>query len=78
MKIQIAGPGCPKCQTTEKTVINALAELEKDAEVTHVTDYNEMAQLGVLMTPAVVIDGKIVLSGRVPSLSETKDLLLKA
>ncbi len=78
MKVQIAGPGCPKCQTTEKNVINALAELNKDAEVTHVTDYKEMAQLGVRLTPAIVIDGKIVLSGRVPSPSETKELLQNA
>ncbi|MBP3193315.1 thioredoxin family protein [Natronogracilivirga saccharolytica] len=75
MKVQIAGPGCPKCQTTEKTVKEALAELNRDAEVIHVTDYQEMARLGVRITPAVVIDGKIALAGRVPSLEEAKDLL---
>ena len=75
MKVQIAGPGCPKCQTTENTVRNALAELNLDADFSHVTDYKEMAQLGVRLTPAVVIDGKIALSGRVPTPDEAKELL---
>lgn len=75
MKVQIAGPGCPKCQTTEKTVRNALAELNMDADLSHVTDYKEMAQLGVRLTPAIVIDGKIALSGRVPTPDEAKKLL---
>ena len=77
MKIQIAGPGCQKCQTTEKTVRNAVAELDLVADITHVTDYKEMAQMGVRITPSVVIDGKIVLSGRVPTLDEAKELLQK-
>lgn len=74
MKVQIAGPGCPKCQTTEKTVRDALAELNKEADISHVTDFKEIAQLGVRITPAVIIDGKVVLSGRVPSTAEAKDL----
>ena len=75
MKVQIAGPGCPKCQTTEDTVKNALADLNLDADLSHVTDYKDMAHLGVRLTPAVVIDGKIALSGRVPTLDEAKKLL---
>jgi small redox-active disulfide protein 2 len=75
MKIQVAGPGCPKCQTTEKILLDALAELSMNTEVTHVTDYRDMARLGVRLTPAIVIDGEIALAGRVPTLSEAKDLL---
>ncbi len=75
MKIQIAGPGCVNCRTTEQRVINACAELDLAADVSHVTDYNEMARLGVLRTPAVVIDGEIVVMGRVPSVADLKDLI---
>ena len=63
------------CKTTEQRVFNACAELNLDADISHVTDYNEMAKLGVLRTPAVVIDGKIEIMGRVPSAAELKTLL---
>lgn len=75
MKIQIAGPGCPRCQATEKAVINACAELNLDAEVTHLYDVKEYARLGVRFTPAVIVDGKVVVSGRVPTVEELKSLL---
>ncbi len=75
MKIQIAGPGCMNCKTTEQRVFNACAELNLAADISHVTDYNEMAKLGVLRTPAVVIDGKIEIMGRVPSVAELTSLI---
>ena len=75
MKIQIAGPGCMNCKTTEQRVLNACAELNLAADISHVTDYNEIAKLGVLRTPAVVIDGEIAIMGRVPSAAELKTLL---
>lgn len=75
MKIQIAGPGCPNCKTTEQRVINACAELNLAADISKVTDYNEIAKLGVLRTPAVVIDGEIVVMGRVPTVDELKKIL---
>lgn len=75
MRIQVAGPGCTNCKTTEQRVFNACAELNVDADISHVTDYNEMAKLGVLRTPAVVIDGEIAIMGRVPSVAELKTLL---
>jgi protein-disulfide isomerase len=56
-------------------VINACAELNVDADVSHVYDYNEMAKLGVLRTPAVVINGDIVVMGRVPSVADLKNLI---
>ncbi len=75
MTIQSAGPGCMNCKTTEQRVFNACAELNLAADISHVTDYNEMAKLGVLRTPAVVIDGKVEIMGRVPSVAELKNLI---
>jgi small redox-active disulfide protein 2 len=75
MKIQIAGPGCMNCRTTERRVASACAELDLAADISHVSDYNQIAQLGVLRTPAVVIDGEIVVMGRVPSVADLKNLI---
>ncbi len=75
MKIQVAGPGCANCKTTEKNVINACAELDLAAEIQHVTDWAEIARLGVMRTPAVVVDGKVLTMGRVPTVAELKALL---
>ena len=75
MKIQIAGPGCPNCQTTERNVVNACAELDLAADVSHVTNIADILDLGVMRTPAVVIDGEVVTSGRVPTTSELITIL---
>ena len=75
MKIEVAGPGCARCQMTEKNVINACAELNLPADVSHVTDMKAIRDLGVWMTPAVIVDGKIVVSGKVPTVPELKKIL---
>ena len=75
MKIQIAGPGCPNCQTTERNVVNACAELDLAADISHVTNIADILDLGVMRTPAVVIDGEVVTSGRVPTTSELITIL---
>ena len=75
MKIQVAGPGCGRCQTTEKNVRDAVQELSLQADVSHVFDVREYARLGVRLTPAVIVDGKIVSSGKVPTVEELKQLL---
>ena len=75
MKIQVAGPGCPRCQMTEKNVINACAELSLTADISHVTDMKTIRDLGVWTTPAVIVDGKIVVSGKVPTVPELKKIL---
>lgn len=75
MKIQIAGPGCPNCQTTERNVVNACAELDLAADISHVTNIAEILELGVMRTPAVVLDGEVVVAGRVPSVPELKRIL---
>ena len=75
MRIQVAGPGCPRCQMTEKNVFNACAELNLSAEISHVTDRKQIQDLGVWTTPAVIVDGKIVVSGKIPSVEELKKIL---
>jgi len=75
MRIQVAGPGCGRCRETEKNVFNACAELGLDAEISHIYDVREFSVLGVRFTPAVLVDGKIVVSGQVPTVGELKELL---
>ncbi len=70
MEIKVLGPGCPKCHETEKLVREAVAEAGAAAQVTKVSDFQEMARLGVFATPAVVVDGAIKCSGKVPSKKE--------
>jgi small redox-active disulfide protein 2 len=65
--IEVLGPGCQKCQYTEKVVREVIDATGVMAEVRHVTDYAEIAQRGVLATPGLVIDGRVVLAGRVPT-----------
>jgi len=75
MKIQVAGPGCPRCQETEKNVREACSQLNLAADISHVFDMKEFAKLGVLFTPAVIVDGKIVISGKLPTVEELKKFL---
>ena len=75
MEIKIVGPGCARCQETEKRVINICAELNLAADITHITDINQFSALGVMFTPAVVINGQVVVQGKIPAPAELKDLL---
>lgn len=75
MKIQIAGPGCGRCQATEKVVHEVLQQLNLTANVEHVYDIREYSKLGVMLSPTVLIDGKIVFAGRVPTADELKNIL---
>lgn len=77
MKIQVAGPGCPRCQETEKNVRGACSQLNLDADISHVFDLKEFSKLGVLFTPAVLVDGKIVVSGKLPTIDELKNIFSK-
>jgi small redox-active disulfide protein 2 len=77
MEIKVLGIGCPKCKALEKAVINSLAELDIAADVSKVTDINEMMAYGFCYTPALVINEKVVLSGIVPSTAEVKELIIK-
>jgi len=77
MKIEIMGPGCPRCHETHKAILNACAELTIPADIEYITDVSQIASRGIMSTPAVLIDGKVVMSGRVPSPKQAKELLLK-
>jgi len=63
-RILVLGAGCPKCRAVEQAVEKALDELNANLSVGHVSDYAEMAKYGVMSTPALVIDGKVVSVGR--------------
>lgn len=75
MKIEVLGSGCAKCTETERRVRQALARTGKTAEVVHQYDLREIAKRGIMFTPAVVIDGHVRISGKVPSVDEVVELL---
>lgn len=74
-KIEILGPGCPKCTTLSENVKQALQETGQAAEVVKITDIKEMIAKGVMMTPGLVIDGKIVSQGKALSAEQIKELI---
>lgn len=75
MDIKILGPGCANCHALQARTGQALAQLEVTAEVTTVTDYPTIAGYGIMSTPALVIDDRVVLSGRVPPTKEVAELI---
>jgi len=75
MKIEVIGPGCARCITTEKNVHEALKQLGINAEVIKVTNVAEFAKKGVMFTPGVIVDGEVKVSGRIPTVDEIKKIL---
>ncbi len=75
MKIEILGTGCPKCKKTEKIVRQIVDELGKNIEIVKVEDLQQIIDRGVMMTPAVTVDGEVKIVGHVPSPKEIKKLL---
>jgi len=75
MEIKVLGTGCAKCKSLEKAAIQAVSEAGIDATVTKVEDFLEILKLGVMTTPALVIDGKVIVTGRVPSVAEIKTFI---
>jgi len=74
-KIQVLGPGCPKCRQLAENAQAAVERHELDCEVEKVTDINEIMKFGVMMTPALAIDGQVKTIGKVPSPDEIKQML---
>lgn len=64
--VKVFGPGCKRCETTEQMVRDAARILGLDVEIEKVTDYAEMAMAGIISTPGISIDGKLVHSGGLP------------
>ena len=77
MEIKILGTGCSKCKTLEKATREAVKELGIDANIEKEEDIMKIMEYGVMNTPALVIDGKVVTSGRVPNEKDLKSLLTK-
>jgi small redox-active disulfide protein 2 len=77
MDIKILGPGCPKCQQTEKIVKEAVAESGVPAQVEKVTNILDIAKYGVFGTPAVVVDGEVKVVGKIPAKEDVKKWLKK-
>ena len=75
MEIKILGKGCPKCKSLDKLTRDVVEKYGIDATVTKVEDILEIIKYGIMSTPAIVVDGKVVVSGRVPSSDEIKQLL---
>jgi small redox-active disulfide protein 2 len=77
MDIKILGTGCPKCKTLEKLTRDVVEQNSIDATVTKVEDIMEIMKYGVMTTPALVVNGKVEIKGRVPSAEEIKQVLTK-
>ena len=77
MEIKILGPGCSKCNTLDKLTHDVVEKNGIDATITKVDDIMEIMKYGIMSTPALVVDGKVVVKGRVPSADEIKQLLTK-
>ncbi len=76
MKIGILGTGCPKCKKLTQNVEEAVKELNIDAEILKVTNINEIMNYGVMMTPALAVDGEVKSAGKVAGKEEIKKILL--
>ncbi len=74
MKIQVLGPGCAKCTQLAENVATAARELGIEYEMQKVVDFNQIMSFGVMMTPALVVDGEVKCVGKVPSLTELKGM----
>ena len=77
MDIKVLGPGCAKCQQTEKVVKETVAETGVSATVEKITDIRKIAEYGVFGTPAVVVDGDVKCVGKVPSKQDVKKWISK-
>ncbi len=74
-KLQVLGPGCPKCEELAKRTEEAAKALGVDYEMEKIKDLNQMMALGVFMTPALVVDGQVKSVGKVPSQEELKQMI---
>ncbi|HPO87598.1 MAG TPA: thioredoxin family protein [Candidatus Hydrogenedentes bacterium] len=75
-KLQILGTGCPKCKKLTETAEAAAKELGIEYEIEKVTNLNDIMAFGVMMTPALVVDGQVKVVGKVPTVEEVKKLLV--
>jgi small redox-active disulfide protein 2 len=74
-KIQILGTGCPKCKKLAENAEAAAKELGIEYQIEKVTKINDIMTFGVMATPALVVDGKLIVAGKVPSIEQLKEIL---
>jgi small redox-active disulfide protein 2 len=75
MKFEVVGSGCRKCAELEKRVREAISVLGIKAEVEHIYDISRMAEMGIVSTPALLLDGKVILSGMLPTVEYLTSLI---
>lgn len=75
MEIKVLGPGCQKCKTSYNAIEKVVKENHLDVQLIKVDDIEEIMRYNIMSTPAIVIDGKVVMKGKVPSEAEVKQLL---
>ena len=73
MEIKILGPGCPRCQEVEKRTIDVLVEQNIAADVQKITDMKKIMEYKIMTTPGLVINGKVICSGKIPSKDEIRN-----
>jgi len=73
--VQVLGPGCPKCQKLASLVEETAREMDVECDIKKVTDIEQIVSFGVMATPALVVDGQVLVTGRVPTGEEMKKLL---
>jgi len=74
-KLQILGTGCAKCNDLAEKTVEAAKELGIDYELVKVSDINDIMSFGVMMTPALAVDGEVKVTGKVPGVGEIKELI---
>ncbi|HHV62443.1 MAG TPA: thioredoxin family protein [Firmicutes bacterium] len=77
MKVEILGVGCPKCRKTEEMIAATIQKLGVQAEIVHITDIGEIIDRGVMMTPAVFVDGEKKAEGKIPTEAQIKEWFSK-
>ena len=75
MIIKVLGPGCNNCKNLERVTREAVASLGIDATIEKAEDYSQIVGYGVMRTPALVVDEEVIVSGRVPTAAQVKDML---
>jgi small redox-active disulfide protein 2 len=76
MNIKILGPGCPNCQKLEANTKQALEELKLEASVEKISDISEIMSYGIMSTPALIVDEKVLIAGMVPDVKQIKEALI--